>query len=53
MTWLMEILKIDFEEQLLIKHCVIKHLILLKILNIMDIKESLLQWILNLQWFLI
>ena len=44
MTWLMEILKIYLEEQLPIKYCVIKHLILLKIRNIMDIKRVLLQW---------
>ena len=30
MTWLMEILKVYLEEQLLIKYCVVKHLILLK-----------------------
>ena len=40
MTWLMEILKIELEEQLLIKYCVIKHLILLKIL-VLD------QWSIN------
>ena len=33
MTRLTEILKIKLEEQLLIKYCVIKHLILLKIQN--------------------
>ena len=37
-TWLMEILSLQLEEQLLIKYCVIKHLILLKIQNEMDIK---------------
>ena len=46
-TWLMEILMIQLEEQLLLKYCVIKHLILLKIQNEMDIKEVLLQWIIN------
>ena len=43
----MEILIIQLEEQLLIKYCVIKHLILLKIKNEMDIKEILLQWFIN------
>ena len=47
MTWLMEILKIQLEEHLLIKYCVIKHLILLKIQNIMDTKEAMLQWSTN------
>ena len=46
-TWLMEILMIQLEEQLLLKYCVIKHLILLKIQNEMDIKEVLLQWLIN------
>ena len=46
-TWLMEILMILLEEQLLIKYCVIKHLILLKIQNEMDIKEVLLQWFIH------
>ena len=31
----------------LIKYCVIKHLILLKIRNMMDIKEVFLQWFIN------
>ena len=43
----MEILMIQLEEQLLIKYCVIKHLILLKIQNEMDIKEVLLQWFIH------
>ena len=43
----MEILKIYLKEQLLIKYYVIKHLILLKIQNMMDIKEVLLQWFKN------
>ena len=43
-TWLMEILKTYLEEQLLIKYYMIKHSILLKIQNTMDIKEDLLQW---------
>ena len=34
----MKILKILPEEQLLIQYCMIKHLILLKIQNMMDIK---------------
>ena len=37
----MEILKVYLEEQLLIKHEVIKHLILLKIQNMMDNKRDL------------
>ena len=44
MTWLIEILTIYLEEQLLIKYNVIKYLILLKIQNVMDIKKVLLQW---------
>ena len=32
------------EEQLLTKYCVIKHLILLKIRNMMDINVGLVQW---------
>ena len=44
MTWLMEILKLKLEEHRLIKYCVIKHLILLKIQNMMDTKGALLQW---------
>ena len=39
MIWFMEIFKIYLEEQFLIKYCVMMHLILLKILDIMDIKE--------------
>ena len=41
MTWLMEIFKREQEEQLLIKFELIKHLILLKILNMTDIKGGL------------
>ena len=37
----MEILNIYPEEQLLIKYCAKKHLILLEILNMMDIKEAI------------
>ena len=46
MAWLMEILKIYLEEHLLIKYSVIKHLILLKIWNMMDININvdLLKW---------
>ena len=40
MTWLMKILKIYLKEQLLIKYCEIKHLILLKIQNMMDITQD-------------
>ena len=45
--WLMEILKIELDEQLLIKYYMIKHLILLKIQNMMDINVDLLQWSIN------
>ena len=51
MIWLMGILTIYLEKQLLIKNYVIKYLILLKILSMMGIKEFLLQWFL-LQKFL-
>ena len=44
MIWFMEILNIYLEEQLVIKYYVKKHLLLLKIQNMMDIKEVLLQW---------
>ena len=40
-TWLTDILKIQPEEQLLIKNSMVMHLILLKIKNMMDIKEVL------------
>ena len=39
----MEILNIEQEEQFQIRYCVIKHLILLKIENVIDIKGALLQ----------
>ena len=39
MTWLIEILKIWLEEQLLTIYCVIKHLVLLKIQNMMESKR--------------
>ena len=44
---ILTILLVSFS-QLLIKYCVIKHSILLKILNMMDIKKVLLQWFINL-----
>ena len=44
----MEILKIKLEEQLLMKYCIIKHLILLKIQNMMDVNAELLH-----KWFII
>ena len=44
---LIENLNIYLEEQLLIKYYAIKHLILLKIQNMMDINVSLLQWFIN------
>ena len=46
-TWLMEILKIKLKEYFLIKYCVIKHLILLKIQNMMVVEGVLLQWFIN------
>ena len=46
MTWLMEILEIQLEEQFP-KYCVIKNLVFLKIRNMMDIKEVLCQWFTN------
>ena len=47
MTWLMEIFKNYPEEQPLITYCMIMHFILLKIQNVSDIKEFLLQWFIN------
>ena len=47
MIWLMEILKIYLEEQLVIKYYVIKCLILLKANNMMDINVDLFQWFIN------
>ena len=44
MIWIMTILNIKLEEQLLLKYCVIMHLILLKTLKMMDIDGFLLQW---------
>ena len=43
----MEILKIEREKQLLIKYYVKRHLILLKIKNMMDMNMDLLQWCIN------
>ena len=42
---LIEILRICLEEQLLINYYMIKHLILLKLQNVIDIKEVLFQWL--------
>ena len=47
MILIMEILKIEIEEQLLIKHYMIKDLILQKIRNMIDINVSLPQWFIN------
>ena len=44
MTWLKKILNTWLEEQLLINYYAIKHLMLLKIRNMMDINAELLQW---------
>ena len=35
------------EEQIQIKYCAIKHLVLLKVRNVMDINVDLLQWPIN------
>ena len=43
MIWYIDILKI-YLEQLMMKYYVIKHLILLKIQNMIDINVDLLQW---------
>ena len=43
----MEILRTYVEQQLLVKYWVIKYLVLLKIQNMMDIKQVLLQWFIN------
>ena len=48
MTWLMEILKIEVEGQILIKYCVVKHLIFLKLRNMMDININFLQCSMNI-----
>ena len=47
MTCLMETSRICLEEQLLVKYYMIKHLILLKIQNVMDINVDLLHWFKN------
>ena len=44
----MQILRICTEVQPLTKYCLISDLILLKIKNMMDIKEVLLQWFIKL-----
>ena len=43
----MENLKIELEEKILVKYCVVKHIILLKVLNTIDIKEILFQWFIS------
>ena len=43
MTWLMKILKIELEEQILTKYYVIKHFSL-KIQDLMDIHVDVFQW---------
>ena len=40
MTWLMEVLRFYLEEQVLIKYCVVKHLILQNIQKSFDKKTS-------------
>ena len=47
MTLLMKILRIHLKQQLPSKSYMIKHLILLKVKNMMDIKEFLLQRFVN------
>ena len=47
MTWLIGILSICLEEQLLIKYYMIKHLVWLKIQNMIDINVELLQWFID------
>ena len=44
---LMEILRTYRVEQLRIKHCFIKHLMLLQMQNIANINEVLFQWFMN------
>ena len=46
MTWLMDILKIQIEQYLLIKYYAIKHLMLLNIYNI-----KVFQWSINYRFF--
>ena len=48
MTWLMEILSICLEGQLLIWHYMIKHFILLKNQNMINIKEVLLSFLIKI-----
>ena len=40
MTWLMEVLRFYLEEQVLIKYCVVKHLILQNIQKSFDEKKT-------------
>ena len=47
MKWLLHTLKIYLEEQLRRKHCVMKHLTLLKAQNMTDIILDFLQWFAN------
>ena len=47
MIWLMEILRIYLKEHLLINNCVIRYLVLLRIRNMMDIKQVSLQMYVN------
>ena len=47
MTRLMEVLKIYLEEQLLMEYCIIKHLILLKIQNMMGYQHGLASMVYN------
>ena len=43
----MEVLGVCLEEQLLIKYCSTKHLILLKVQNVMDIYTDVIQYLIN------
>ena len=47
MTWLMKTLKIELEEYLPVNNYLIKHLIFLKVQNMMDINVDLLKWFIN------
>ena len=48
MIWLIEISRISLEDQLPTKHYVIKHSLLLKLQNIVDVSMQLLKWFTNL-----
>ena len=48
MIWLIEISRISLEDQLPAKHYVIKHSILLKFENMVDVSMQLLKWFTNL-----